>query len=499
MVSPPDITSSPTVVSPPSPSRTRTRSSTSRNKPRPQTGYLPRSAQSKPLPPSPKHAGTGLASNPFWSSILRQRPRSRRSIPALKGVSSSQIPTSPHSASAAPPPVPPKSPSHPAFHVRTPSTSSTTSTGSAYSTNTMSTTTASSSPLAPASSMKASTPTAGTSKPARTRLHSSSSSSSSGSTGTASSSTTATSSSPPHTPNSTPFPSRPLAHPFPISSSCPSPAKSILTRSSSVSTAGKHSLASGTGTHSASLLSCASKSVTFVDAPTVHYHDAGSWGIGRVEEEAYGDILDASIDRSSDGGDIRMPGVRRYEADLDSDMGLDVEGMDMDMDTENGSFSTHTNDSLQSKGLKRFISVSKKTPPRTRPSRPTISGPFALGSFPDTPGRSSSPARSTHSFRSASTCSPSLRSTPSVRSTHSAGHTYKPTHLKAHSYSHPPKPRMPYPASMHSLRAEPSCESLGRSVRSLGSVKSTTSTRGFRTWLAKIGAGLGLAGVGWEP
>ncbi|KAG6918662.1 hypothetical protein DXG01_012479 [Tephrocybe rancida] len=205
-------------------------------------------------------------------------------------------------------------------------------------------------------------------------------------------------------------------------------------------------------------------------------------------------------------------------------------------------------------GLKRLFSLtrgatggktteSKSTPaerPKSAPSpRLAISGPFALG--PTT--RPVSPAAAGRS--SASICSQPRSRSNSSSTTHtfplpqprtrspyyhpplSSSLPSTPTHHhKAHSYSSPPPPRPPRthrprtaPATISgnssptsttssmgstrdllhpytsSLRPAPSLESFrsaaGRSVRSLGSIKSTASVRGFRAWLGKVGIGAG--------
>ncbi|KAG6857633.1 hypothetical protein H0H87_010201 [Tephrocybe sp. NHM501043] len=184
----------------------------------------------------------------------------------------------------------------------------------------------------------------------------------------------------------------------------------------------------------------------------------------------------------------------------------------------------------------------------TPSARLAISGPFALGSLPPSGGTPSSLNTRSLSPSSIGSSSASIRSLSRTRAnSNSTTRTFPlsqqrapyhhaslstpatPTHVKAHSYSgltHPmarttkaqrrrTAPAVSYialnsnpsptsmtssagcsPTTMHhpnapSLRQAPSLESFrsaaGRSVRSLGSIKSTASVRGFRTWLGKVG------------
>ncbi|GLB36544.1 hypothetical protein LshimejAT787_0308320 [Lyophyllum shimeji] len=212
-------------------------------------------------------------------------------------------------------------------------------------------------------------------------------------------------------------------------------------------------------------------------------------------------------------------------------------------------------------GLKRLFSLTRSggsdsrtnskssDKSNTSPARPTISGPFALGSLPPPAlsasfsSRSLSPSqlhlhsaagRSTTSIRSQTRSHLSCPRSDSNSTSHrmhtrsryphytpSASTPSTPTHHKSHSYSHPPSVRpTPHVHATHhtrkgspvlpdrdtasargpyasSLRPAPSFESFrsitGRSVRSLGSVRSTASTRGFRAWLARVGEGIGIS------
>jgi len=191
-------------------------------------------------------------------------------------------------------------------------------------------------------------------------------------------------------------------------------------------------------------------------------------------------------------------------------------------------------------GLKRLMSLTRKPAdsPRKAEMRVTgevrlnISGPFVLGTLP--PASSSLPSahpspsfpppltspysRSTpHTGRSSSSSITSLRShlsysSPIKHNTPSRSESARAPHHKSYSYSgRTPIPFAPsagttssydntrshgfYPTS---LRAAPSLESFkstaGRSVRSVGSAKSTGRTQGFRAWLARVAEGVGIGG-----
>lgn len=224
----------------------------------------------------------------------------------------------------------------------------------------------------------------------------------------------------------------------PLSASCPS--KSILTRTSSISTKD-----STTTTH---------KSVKFVDAPTVHYAAPSYWSADeRIDLDVAGDGL--------------------------LDMGIDVDGMDMDMpvsmeksiypgrDHQLGPAhqceelhpSAPSPEKEKASSLKRFIttrkapdvppSASRNQLPSTSP-RPTISGPYALGTFNSLP-------RSTTTTFNASKSADMSQSGISLR----------------------PAP------SLESFRSVQS--TAAKSAHSVGSVRSTASTRGFRAWLERMG------------
>ncbi|KIK04341.1 hypothetical protein K443DRAFT_676091 [Laccaria amethystina LaAM-08-1] len=333
----------------------------------------------RPAPKRDRQDETNSIS-PFWPTILRPRSRSERSTPLLKSIPSVNVaspsPTFISSFST----LNHTSPSRP-VRVRSASIASTLSSTSSHSSSTPET------PISPGFAVPCS-------KPRRTYQRRN---------------------------NDPRLP--------PLSASCPS--KSILTRTSSIST--KDSTIT---TH---------KSVKFVDAPTVHYAAPSYWS------------ADESIDL-----DVAGDGL---------DMGIDVDGMDMDMPVsmertiypgrdqlgpahlcEELRPSAPTPQKEKPSSLKRFNPLTRKVPDAPSAStnqlhstspRPTISGPYALGTF--------------HSLPRSSTSADMAQSGISLR----------------------PAP------SLESFRSFQSTAT--RSAHSVGSVRSTASTRGFRAWLERIG------------
>ncbi|KAF8973803.1 hypothetical protein BDZ97DRAFT_1912261 [Flammula alnicola] len=252
-----------------------------------------------------------------------------------------------------------------------------------------------------------------------------------------------------------------------ISSSCPPPSKSILTRTASVSTKdSSHTI---------------NKSVKFAAVPIVHYASTGYWDMQTLD------------------GD-------------DSTMGINVDSMDIDEDPFATTITANTTllrelqatptperEREKAKGLKKLMSLTRKPvptvgtntsvatavkpssvtspppspPPKSTSSRPVISTPYALGSHP---------AQSTVSLRASSQRS-RKPSGNSITSNGAAG-SVPDLHLlqeKAGLRSAP---------SMESFRSSKSAGA--RSVRSLGSLKSTSSARGLRAWFGRA--------MGWtEP
>lgn len=381
------------------------------------------------------------------------------------------------------------------------------------------------------------------------------------------------------------------------------PTKSILSRSPSVSSrpTPQRSLAAlFTRGPSSGSVSGSVKSVTFVDEPTVHYPDEYDSDIEQdhVPKSSYGD-LDLDLDQDDLASGLTK-GALAWE------MGLDIDTMDLDLSLELDVAPAVNLDApleleigqkyvppkreqiggileedeevededvtplaANKHGLRRFLSLTKPpnaAPPKTErklkrrsaplPTRPTISGPFALGSPPATypmtlypfASRSTtslrSQARSTTTSSSTST-STSSTSTSTIRARSNSNSTdtlpvlvqrthrgvprassvpSTPIHTKhrTHSHAHSRRPRTapsstnpspisttssialgapprcgPYPSSLHTA---PSLESFrsaaGRSVRSLASIKSTASARSaIRALLGKIGIGAGAGSV----
>ncbi|PFH54721.1 hypothetical protein AMATHDRAFT_263 [Amanita thiersii Skay4041] len=370
---------------------------------------------------------------PFWSNILRPRSRFERSVPSLKAAPCrAQLVISPPFT---PLPTISSSPnentslsSKDTSHARTPSITSSTSSASTASTSRPGT------PVTPSPSCQLNA--------TGVRVI-------------------------PHRLANDPYHNRQKTKDFechPLSASCP-PSKSILSRTSSLSTRGSHTPSTTSGSATS-----VNKSVKFAEIPTVHYATRGHW----EPETKTGTRVDVGLH--------------------DLTMGIDVEGMDMEND---GNFrcqdlfrkranepenmretfcSTPTPETERERttGLKRFVSLTRRTPGTScrMPGRPMISGPFVLGTvhvrhFSD----SYSPAPSQSSI-----------TTPS------------------YSWKYPQVPlRSDLPSTGSHLRSAPSFESFkssrsvgSRSIRSLGSVRSTASTRGFRAWLDRMGSRLGV-------
>ncbi|KAL0950630.1 hypothetical protein HGRIS_007420 [Hohenbuehelia grisea] len=204
------------------------------------------------------------------------------------------------------------------------------------------------------------------------------------------------------------------------------PSKSILTRTSSSTT--KNSIGS----------SNCNKSVKFVEMPTIHHPSAGYWDMDGI------DVTNMDVGYMDE--DARLPA-------------------DPYRNARELLCQTPTPGKERAKGLSRFLK--RRT---SHKSKPSISGPFALGSIHAHP-----------LMDPASTAVPT--ETASIRSTSTVGSTSRA----------PSKP-----ASLSTgvpLRPAPSLESFksarstsGRSVRSMGSIGSTTSINRFRSWLDRMGS-----------
>ncbi|KAF8640944.1 hypothetical protein AX17_000591 [Amanita inopinata Kibby_2008] len=249
-----------------------------------------------------------------------------------------------------------------------------------------------------------------------------------------------------------------------LSSSCP-PCKSILARSSSMSTRASQTTTAATGCTSSAI-----KSVKFVDIPTVHY-------------------------ASTDYRDFEtFDGIEADACSHDVNMGMDVDSMEMEseIDAENQevedgrsislevfrqalcSTATPEDEREEVGGFKRLVSLSRKSSLADRNAcllppnpRPTISGPFALGTV--------------HAATLNDAWPPILSSAQSNTSSHPQKHLQP----RLASHSSTDKNHLRSPPSMESFRS--ACSLGARSVRSLGSVKSTSTARGFRALLEKMG------------
>ena len=439
-----------------------------------------------------------------------------------------------------------------------------------------------------------------TGSPPRTRSSSASSNSSSStsrSVSTAATSTSAVSSSP-----TSPVPTSTKPIHNPAAQVSMSPSKSILSRTSSTASSSRllHRVAPFTTSFDGTPSS--SKSVTFVDVPTVHYATSyaysdgecesdiggiGTSGTRGISEEVELETSDEQAAKKAGNGarsvkQGQVTGARWGGNDMKRsggsygywhDQGVDVEAMDLTIKEEDedveamhseannanlhepfqspahgaqqrrqrpNPISLKKADTDGAVGLKRLMSLTRKPADSPRKAemkiagevRLNISGPFALGSLPSslplTPPSPSLPtpptspySRSTPYTGRSSSSTASLRSHLSYSSsikhkTPSRSASARTTHYKSYSYSgRMPIPFAPiapssaattssydttrshgfYPAS---LRAAPSLESFkstaGRSVRSLGSAKSTTRTQGFRAWLARLAEGVGISG-----
>ncbi|CAA7259995.1 unnamed protein product [Cyclocybe aegerita] len=265
-----------------------------------------------------------LSTGPFWSTILRPRSRSERSMPLLKTIpSESQIVLTPLST-----PKRMVSPPKPMF-ARPPSISSTLSSVSTSN--------------SPASSRSESPVTPVSISPSpygryrrqnlyhrrhRPQLESESS----------------------------------LA---PLSSSCP-PSKSILTRTASVSTkASSHTV---------------NKSVKFAAIPIVHYASTGYWDLETVDRDASN--MGINVDEM-DMGDPFASCHSRLDAEERIERLEIAKLRELQCATP-----TPEREREKNKGLKRLMSLSRKPGTPTGPTiniasvRPVISTPYALGAYP---------------------------------------------------------------------------------------------------------------------
>jgi len=259
---------------------------------------------------------------------------------------------------------------------------------------------------------------------------------------------------------------------LPLSSSCP-PSKSILTRTSSVSTKdSSHTV---------------NKSVKFAAIPIVHYASTGYWDLETVDATA--DVHSGTMGINVESMDMDDPFANYRSRDLSADS-EESESLYHEQGSRLGSLDmarlrelqcttpTPEREKEKAKGLKRLMSLSRKPVSTTGTTttsvvttshkssshsatsstrgRPIISTPYALGAYPTHAGVS----------------------TISLHSSHQSGRGVAPDLIPEE-----PLPRIRTAPSTESFRSAKSAAA--RSVRSMGSVKSNSSTRGFRTWIGR--------------
>jgi hypothetical protein len=271
-----------------------------------------------------------------------------------------------------------------------------------------------------------------------------------------------------------------------MSSSCPPPSKSILTRTASVSTKDSN--------HTTN------KSVKFAAVPIIHYASTGYWDVEMREEE---DSMGINVDTMDLDDDPFANYQSHYYSQEKEVRTLDLAKVRELRDRQ----TTPTPERERAKGLKRLMSLTRKPEPTigtstsvatavkpspitpssppssfmsklasTSTTRPVISTPYALGSYP---------TQSTVSLRAAAAAA---RPRPKPYSTHSS--TVDSAAGSAPDLRLPEKAGLRTAPSMESVRSSKSAAA--RSVRSLGSVKSTSSIGALRAWFGRT--------IGWtEP
>ena len=219
--------------------------------------------------------------------------------------------------------------------------------------------------------------------------------------------------------------------------SCP-PSKSILTRTSSVST--KESSITG------------NKSVKFAAVPVVHYATASYWDLENLDKEE----TTIGIDIDAMDVDDSYHGYRTHvTVPKDNSRMLDIATLRESQCTT----PTPEREKAKAKRLKRFMSLTRKplattaTSTSMATSRPVISTPYVLGTHPTSALQSN--ASLPYSAASATSSVPDLVDMLPLRSA----------------------------PSLESFRSSKS--SATRSVRSMGSLKSSSSIRGLQSWLSR--------------
>lgn len=287
---------------------------------------------------------------------------------------------------------------------------------------------------------------------------------------------TASSTSAPNTPTVASFAYAPRQHPLrnrppnrhlksssdysPLPSSF-SPSKSILARSSSVSTSGSHTTFS-TGVPSPT------KSVKFVETPMVHYASRGYWDLESLKE----------VEASQSLPDIQM-GMDVEEMDLGGDDLALSRTMKRELEIAREAMcATPTLDTERGrvKGLQRIISLKRRTSLPTKRDksclqslsrRPTISGPYVLGTFQGASAEDGWPPSS-----------PSLADHSPLQRSKGSQPTRSLSLNRVYLRSAP---------SLESVRSTRSAAA--RSLRRVSSINGVNNARGVRAWLEKIRLG----------
>lgn len=291
------------------------------------------------------HTKPSSSTAPFWSTILRPRSRSERSMPLLKTIpSQSQIVLTPTDETYTNPISSPR-----VMSARPPSVSSTLSS-------------ASTSP-SPSSSRSESpvTPISISSSPYGThRRHNS-------------------------------YHRRHRTHPGsdvslpPISSSCP-PSKSILSRTASVSTKDSRNTVG--------------KSVKFAAIPIVHYASTGYWDLETIDDSNMG-INVESMDVEEPFTDYPSHPRHNLASALDIAEFRELQCVTPTPERERQKANTLkrlmslTRKPTATTGTSTTVAVAHKSPPSAASNRPTISTPYALGGHPSTALQSTASLRRT--------------------------------------------------------------------------------------------------------
>lgn len=245
----------------------------------------------------------------------------------------------------------------------------------------------------------------------------------------------------------------------PLSSSCP-PCKSILARSSSLSTRGSHTTSAASG--------CSlSKSVKFVDIPTVHYPIADFDELSKIGAQTNETQMGIDVEGMDLGYDSHIHGPETKVEDMEAerDALCDVPAFDRERE--------------RAAALKRVPSLKHKPPSSESKSncglsepRPAISGPYALGTA--------------HASSTGDRASPAPIIPPPRRT--------KDSPLPPLPVSSQVKNRLRSASSMESVKSTLSTGA--RSILGLSSLKINTT----RAWFGRsFGPGIKINfGIGWS-